>query len=191
MTLTLWSLATLTVLAALGVALSRNPLSSALCLIVLLCLVAGHFALLEAHFLAAIQLLIYAGAVMVLVIFVIMLMGIEEEQRAFSLPAGLIALIAALGSIFLAFLFYALASSPIVSGALGATGLSASFGSAEAVGEVLFTKYIWPFLLCGMLMLGAMLGSVYLAQTTKRQLPSGRGLRALRERLSKEVARDV
>ena len=77
MTLTMLLLGMLTIISACGVVTARQPLASALALILTLFLIASHFALLGAHFGAAIQVLIYAGAIMVLMVFVIMLIGVD------------------------------------------------------------------------------------------------------------------
>lgn len=76
-----WILAILVLLSALAVVLLPNPLHSALCLASNLVAVAGIYALLGAHFLAAVQVIVYAGAIMVLVVFVLMLLNVKSEER--------------------------------------------------------------------------------------------------------------
>lgn len=165
----------LTVISASGVIFARRPLNSALCLIATLFLVAVHYALLGAQFVATLQILVYAGAIMVLVIFVIMLLGLEEENTKVSSIVYLF-FATAVTAIFIAVVVYASLnfldfSSPDV--------LTAQFsGTVEEVGRILFVKMIYPFEIVSVLLLVAILGAVTLAQDKKRTLPKGRGLRA-------------
>jgi len=173
-------LGALTVISSFGVVSARKPLNSALWLVVTLFLVAAHFALLEAHFLAATQILIYAGAIMVLVIFVIMLLGLEEDpsERVFSSPSHV-----AIGVICL--LFVAALVSVFSREILGlTTGLApaspvAELGTTEQVGEALMTKFALPLQIIGLMLLAATIGAVVLAFEKKRPLAKGRGLQAV------------
>lgn len=170
----------LTVLAASAVVFATKPLNSALYLVLTLFLVAVHFALLGADFIAAMQVLIYAGAIMVLVIFVIMLLGLDSPlvrpksitQLGFSFfTAGL----------FVVTVFGVVKYSPelhVLGGPLSKSNPFPS-GSVEAVGAVLFTKYIFPFELASLLLLAAIIGAVLLASEKKRPLDKGRGLKAI------------
>lgn len=177
----------LTILAAAGVVGFKKPLNSALCLVLTLFLVAVHFAMLDAHLLATLQILIYAGAIMVLVIFVIMLLGIETEEissKKERVLGGAAFLLAASFMVLCTLSISGLADFSIVKGLGIASGaetissdLSDGFGSTKAVGELMFTRYILPFQLVGLLLLAAIIGSVLLAQDSKRPLPAGRGLK--------------
>ena len=179
----MWILGALTVISALGVVLAQKPLNSALSLIVTLFLVAGHFALLGAHFVAAIQVLVYAGAIMVLVIFVIMLLGVTGElDRSHLRSAGTLLLTCASGG-FIAVLTFGLphglgsaVAQPDSISALTAAGL----GNTEAFGKVMFSRFLFPFELTSVLLLAAIIGAVILALEPKRPLPAGRGLKAKR-----------
>jgi len=142
--------------------LSRNPVTSAMFLVLTLVAVSGLFLLLHAFFLAAVQILVYAGAVMVLFLFVIMLLDLREEERrrinALMLLAGL-AVVAAIGVILV--------------GAIGeSTGSVVSVGVAEAnaadLGRLLFTGYLLPFEILSVLLLVAMIGVVRLARRETR-----------------------
>ena len=181
MELWMWIFAILTVISALGVVLAQKPLNSALALVVTLFLVAAHFALMGAHFVAAIQVLVYAGAIMVLVIFVIMLLGVTGElDKSHLRSAGTLLLTCASGG-FIAVLTFGLpngiatpaAQSDSMS-ALGAAGL----GNTEAFGQVMFSRFLFPFELTSVLLLAGIIGAVILALEPKRPLPAGRGLRA-------------
>ena len=164
-----------TLLSAAGVVVLRSPLNSALSLIVTLLSVAVHYALLEAHFLAVIQVMVYAGAIMVLVIFVIMLLGVDGQRResigAFNwLVGGLGA-----SSIF-AILTYAVSNANY----RNPSGVVPD-GSAKGLGETLFTDFLFPFELTSFLILAAIVGAVVLGTEKKLRLQPGRGLKAVRE----------
>ena len=149
---------------ALGMAVlcvvMRNPLSSALALVVSLVAVAGLFATLSAHFLFAVQLLVYAGAIMVLVLYVIMLLNLKKTEfgsLGLSKPRFLIAMILVA--------VVATVTARIVSdGPIYGTGeVSAGFGSVAGVAELLFTRYLFSFEVVGVLLLAAVIGVVVLA----------------------------
>ncbi|MBL7662732.1 NADH-quinone oxidoreductase subunit J [bacterium] len=175
----------LTVIAGLGVVLARKPLNSALCLVVTLFLLACHFALLDAHFVAAIQVLVYAGAIMVLVIFVIMLLGLNSpgDEKILKSPwtwvygafgFGLVSLIVA----------YSLLEHRLTQSAQVASAVQqdlASYGSTEQIGKLLFEKFIFQFEITSVLLLAAIVGAVALALEAKQGLPAGRGLSAVRK----------
>ncbi len=163
----------LTVVSACGVVFSRKPLNSALCLVVTLFLVAVHFALLDAPFLAAIQVLVYAGAIMVLVIFVIMLLGVEAEMKHSRLNFGNIGLVVAV--CFFLWVVYGVVNNGFM---VPTTPQTVVVGTTETIGSVLFTKYLVSFELAGVLLLAAIIGAVVLAHDEKRALKAGRGLKA-------------
>ncbi len=142
---------------------SRNPVTSAMFLVLTIASLAGLFVLLHAFFLAAVQVLVYAGAVMVLFLFVIMLLDLKAEERekvkGFSLVAGLIAAGAILGI----FLFSLLPqNSP-----LNSAQPPQLEGSTIELGRLLFTDYLLPFEIVSVLLLVAMVGVVLLS---KREL---------------------
>ena len=144
---------------------SRNPVTSAMCLVVTIVALAGLFVLLHAFFLAAVQILVYAGAVMVLFLFVIMLLDIGEEERrrvnGFALVTGLLGV----GGL-----------AVVVLGALAKSGAMVALGSGEPVleanasevGRLLFTDYVLPFEVLSVLLLVAMVGVVLLSKKELR-----------------------
>jgi NADH-quinone oxidoreductase subunit J len=149
------------VAAALLLVVHRNPVACAMFLVVTMLGLAGIFLLLGAHFIAAIQVIIYAGAIMVLFLFVVMLLNVENEalrlrNRFFSVSVG-----TALGVLLLAELLFLFRG-------LGEVGQSAPAvtpqGGAEAVGMVLFTKYLFAFEVASLLLLAALLGAVFIAR---------------------------
>lgn len=154
-----WMLAILSVLSALVVVLHRSPIYSALALVNTLFLLAVFFVLLDAHLVAFLQVIVYAGAIMVLFLFVLMLLAAGDEVPS-NRGAG-----ARLGVIGLAGLL-ALETSALVIGRGGevATPLPASFGTTEALAERLFAGHLLAFELTSVLLLVAVVGSVVLAR---------------------------
>lgn len=158
-----WLLAGLAVVTALLVVVHRNPVMSGLFLVLNLISVAGLFVLLGAYFLAALQILLYAGAIVVLIIFVIMLLNLETERRS---TPGLISMVTAFGL------------GTLLVGALARAGGSfephsytsgppvPGYGSAASVGEALFSVYFYPFEVVSLALVAAMVGAVLLAKRT-------------------------
>lgn len=147
---------------ALAVVVQRNPLYSAISLIGVFVSLACLYVMLAAPFIAAVQVIVYAGAIMVLVVFVIMLLNVEEEEHRrprlkFLLPAavGLAAVLIA----EVAFILVTVQDSSVTpaSGA-GDVGLTHSIGSA------LFTQYLLPFEITSILILMAIVGAMTLAR---------------------------
>ncbi|NBQ55267.1 MAG: NADH-quinone oxidoreductase subunit J [Verrucomicrobia bacterium] len=157
-----WSLAAGLLTAATAVVVLRNPVSNAVCLVVGLVFQAALFITLEANFLAAVQVIVYAGAVMVLFLFVIMLLDVKEEARrplvwskVFGVAAG--AVVAVLGIPRLVASFPA-SQKTLVWG----EGKTAS--DAQSLGTLLFTSYAPLFLSTGVLLLVATVGVVVLCR---------------------------
>ena len=140
------------------VLLSRNPVNSAMFLVLTIASLAGLFVLLHAFFLAAIQILVYAGAVMVLFLFVIMLLDLKVEERRRIRTAGLIAGTIAVGSIVVLF-FQSLRAMP-----LPRPSSSLAEGTTVPLGRLLFTQYLLPFEIVSVLLLVAMVGVVLLSK---------------------------
>lgn len=154
--------ATTAIVTALLVIFSRNTIYSALFLVMTLFSVAGIFLLLEAYFLAAVQVIVYAGAIMVLFLFVIMLLNLEKETKFFSFSNPKILLVSFFSIVFLGFIFTLIAGSVnlLNSGAEIYSGL----GSVENIGLSLFTKYLLPFEITSLLLLVALVGAVLLSK---------------------------
>ena len=137
---------------------SRNPVTSAMFLVLTIVSMAGLFVLLHAFFLAAVQVLVYAGAVMVLFLFVIMLLDLKEEERRKIKSFGLIAGVISVGAI--AGIFWrALRQS-----ALSANQSPQVEGSTVSLGKLLFTQYLLPFEIVSVLLLVAMVGVILLSK---------------------------
>jgi NADH-quinone oxidoreductase subunit J len=152
-----WVFAIVSVVCGVMVVFHRNPMTSAIYLVITMLCLAGLYVLLSGAFVAVIQVLVYAGAVMVLMLFVIMMLNLREEtlQREGSLLAwGLAGVIGLLLVVRLARLFPNPAVSPRPEG----------FGTIEAVGRKLFDPYLLPFELTSVLLLIAIIGAVILAK---------------------------
>jgi NADH-quinone oxidoreductase subunit J len=166
--LVFYRLATLTIGSAALVITRRNPVHSALFLVITFMGVAGLYVLLEAEFLAAVQVLVYAGGIMVLFLFVIMLVDLEERGRAPRLLPALrprsVALSVALAVLVVGLLLGAFVAIPYVSGQGGTEILRVHGGNIESVAMGLFRYYVLPFELASVLLLVAMIGAVVLAR---------------------------
>jgi NADH-quinone oxidoreductase subunit J len=152
-------LAVLTVSAALVVVVHPNPVHSALGLVSTLFFLAVFFVGLEAHLVAVLQVIVYAGAIVVLFLFVIMLLNLQGEVR---LTGGLLLVTGAVvgGVAFLAILVLSIAGAKPEPGAT----LPDGFGQTTSVAERLFTAYLLPFELTSVLLLVAVVGAVALAR---------------------------
>jgi NADH-quinone oxidoreductase subunit J len=137
---------------------SRNPVTSAMFLVLTIISLAGLFVLLHAYFLAAVQVLVYAGAVMVLFLFVIMLLDLGTEERRRIKILAVIGGVAAAGALLLIFL-KSLLNSP-----LGAADAPSVEGGTLDLAKLLFTQYVLPFEIVSVLLLVAMVGVVLLSK---------------------------
>jgi len=144
----------------------RNPIASAFWLVSVLMSLAGVFVLLQAQFIGVMQVLVYAGAIMVLFLFVIMLLNPAPLKERFASGPVVTGLTFALGVLFVASLMRGVMSLAGAGGAMASVG--EGYGSTRSVGELLFTAYLYPFELAGVLLLVAMVGAVVLA---RRQAP--------------------
>ena len=165
-----WVFAAMAIGGAVCVVLMKNPVSSLLFMVGTLGAVAGIFVLLEAHFLAAIQVIVYAGAIMVLFLFVIMLLNLGHDYRA-DLRWGLgsflsFAVVGALAGL-LARQVRAADENPIYAffpGPEGMDQLLAEQGIIGAIAQPMFTDYVVAFELVGILLLVALVGAVTIAK---------------------------
>jgi NADH-quinone oxidoreductase subunit J len=149
----------LAVLSALMVVFEKNPIHSVLYLVITFFSIAGHYILLNAQFLAAVHIIVYAGAIMVLFLFVIMLLNLNKETEPHKKLYLKIAAIVASG-ILLITLIGALKGAEMLSPATA----NANLGLVENLGKVLFTQFLLPFELASILFLSAMVGAVMLGK---------------------------
>ncbi len=161
-------MAVIAVAAALGTVLVRSPVRSALSLVVVVFHVAGLFAVMDAMFLTVIQVMVYAGAIIVLFLFTIMLLDLRHEagepylhrnQLWLGIPLAILLLVEA-GWI-------ALNTEPLAEsmrGAYDAAAIAELGGTGQALAEVLFNEYLLPFELAGVLLLASSVGALLLAR---------------------------
>jgi len=155
---------------AIGVVLQKNPVGSLLFMVGTLGAIAGIFVLLEAHFLAAIQVMVYAGAIMVLFLFVIMLLNLGHDYHP-DLKRGIGSFLAfAVTGVFAGILARNLGGAdenPIYRSFPGPEGMDrliAEEGIIGAIAGPLFTDYVLAFEMVGLLLLVALVGAVALAK---------------------------
>ncbi len=164
-------LAVVSVGAGVMVITRRNPVTSALWLVVVMFCLAALFLLLQAFFIAAVQIIVYAGAIMVLFLFVIMLLNLSEADLGQARPTFVKGLSVAASGVLMLLVVAALLSGrpePVAQAAApAAPGMA--FGEPKAIGTLLFTDFLIPFEIASVLLLAAMVGAVVLA---KRELRS-------------------
>jgi NADH-quinone oxidoreductase subunit J len=137
---------------------SRNPVNSAMFLVLTIASLAGLFVLLEAFFLAAVQVLVYAGAVMVLFLFVIMLLDLKVEERRKFKVLAMVGAVVAVGTIVAIFV------KSLHGTALNATRAPEFRAGTVELGHKLFTQYLLPFEIVSVLLLVAMVGVILLSK---------------------------
>jgi NADH-quinone oxidoreductase subunit J len=179
-------LSVIAVLAALGVVLARNPVHSAVSLALTFVNLAAIYVMLRAEFLAVVQVIVYAGAILVLVLFVIMLVhqedlpefhGGQPLQRVFGFLVGLILL----GEV---------AAAILTRTAVGQVGpwtpqqVSAAGGNVQALGEVLYSGYVLPIQATALVLLVATIGALVLARPDVVTVPAGKARQVLTISLS-------
>ncbi len=160
-----YPLAGFCVVMALGVIFNSSPVGSAISLIGMMLGLAGIFVLQQAHFIAIVQIIIYAGAIMVLFMFVIMLLNLKQGEnegwasRDKNLPLSVLTGFLAVGILYkiTMVLFSVDMDTP--------ASLPDSFGTVAVIGETLFTDFVLPFEVASILLLLAMVGAVVLAKS--------------------------
>jgi NADH-quinone oxidoreductase subunit J len=165
--------------AALGVVLAANPVHSALSLVTVLIAIAALFVVQDAQLLAAVQVIVYAGAIVVLFLFVIMLLGVDRsEATAETLRIQRpVALVLGLGLIVT---LLVLIRPGWATGESSTRGVAtAGGGNVKAVANSLFTTFLWPFELTAVLLVIAVIGGVVLAR--RSHLGAGEELQELEE----------
>ena len=156
---------------ALAMVAQRNPLYSAISLIGVFISLSCLYLTLSAPFIAAVQVIVYAGAIMVLVVFVIMLLNVEAEEHrrprlTYLLPVAVVLAAVLIGEV--AFVLYSVPPS------LDRPPGPSDVGLTESIGSGLFTKYLLPFEITSILLLMALVGAMTLARRTASVSPVGR-----------------
>ena len=144
---------------ALAVVAQRNPLYSAISLVGVFISLACLYVMLAAPFIAAVQVIVYAGAIMVLVVFVIMLLNVEEEERGRTRLKFLVPTAVALAAILIAEIAFILVTVQEFR-----VNPATSVGLTHSVGTSLFTRYLLPFEITSILLLMAIVGAMTLAR---------------------------
>jgi NADH-quinone oxidoreductase subunit J len=158
-----YAFALVSLLSALLAVTRKNPVSAAMWLVLMFFGLAGIYVVLEAYFVAAVQVLVYAGAIMVLFLFVIMLLDLRNAELEHTKAPRL----KALGVLGAAAFLAVAASAVLASRGAWLAGAPAVDGGAGAIGEALFNRWLLAFEVTSFLLLGAILGAVLL---TKRRL---------------------
>lgn len=148
-------------LASILVVALRNPIYSALSLLIMFFHVAGLYVTLHAEFLAAVQIVVYAGAILVLYLFVVMLLNLKQDERYHrQWPlAGLIGLALVIEGLVLT-VVKGWTAPPLSRTGTAVEGL----GNTEALGDVLYSAYLFPFEVASLILLVAMIGAIILAK---------------------------
>jgi len=154
--------AVVSVVAAIMVVAQRNPIAGVMYLVTAFVAQAVLFIQLSAAFVAILQIMVYAGAIMVLFLFVIMLLNLRHEDYGKDIKLRFKPLAIALAVVLLVETVVAIQAANQVQQAAGV--LSAGFGSIHAVGQLLFTEFLYPFELTSILLLVAILGAVVMAK---------------------------
>ncbi|WP_133274068.1 NADH-quinone oxidoreductase subunit J family protein [Hymenobacter radiodurans] len=146
---------------ALGVVLAKNPVHSVLFLILTFFTISGHYLLLNAQFLAAVNIIVYAGAIMVLFLFVIMFLNLNADAEPRKSALSKIAAAIAGGSLLL---ILVAALRDIQPGGASATAFDSQIGMVDRLGMVLYKQYMLPFELVSVLFIVAMVGAMMLGK---------------------------
>ena len=159
-----WFLSVLAIFSAIMVVANKNPVHSILFLIITFFAISGHYILLNAQFLAIVNIIVYAGAIMVLFLFVVMLMNLNAEseppQKSKNLMyAGVLA-----GGCLLLVIVAAVKKADVGVGGQLVQMKDGNVGLINNLGKVLFTDYVFPFEISSVLFLSAMIGAVVLSK---------------------------
>ena len=163
-TIIFWVLTVLALGSAMMVITSKSPVHSILALIVTFFAISGHYILLNAQFLAIVNIIVYAGAIMVLFLFVVMLMNlnaqVEPQKNRLIQFAGLIS-----GGCLFLVMIAALVKSDVITNTVQINGGNA--GLVKNLGKALFNDYVVPFEISSVLFLSAMIGVVVISKKEK------------------------
>jgi NADH-quinone oxidoreductase subunit J len=151
----------LAILAAVMVVVSRNPIHSVLYLIITFFCIAGHYVLLNAQFLAVVHVIVYAGAIMVLFLYVIMLLNLNKESEPHK--STLLKIMATVcGGLLMVILIGSLKGTEQLAERAVATG---DMSLVKNLGKVMFSDFLIPFEVTSLLLLAAMVGAVMLGKS--------------------------
>jgi NADH-quinone oxidoreductase subunit J len=169
-----WLLATLTVFFAGFTVTRRNPVTAVMSLVATFFCLAGIYATLSAHFLAILQVLVYAGAIMVLFIFVVMILNREEVSP---LSLGVAKLGGVLGGVYMLIKF----CHVVAIGVPQPGKVPESFGTVSSIGDLLFRDFLYPFEAISLLLLVAIVGGVIVSRSHQKEVDADRAAAARKE----------
>ena len=151
------------IVSALLVVTCKNPINSALSLVLTFFCIATYYAMLEAPFMAAVQIIVYAGAIMVLMVFTIMLLNIRVDSNKRHFHKVMLGTVTGIVTLLLAGLFIVKSkfAEPVCS---ISSDMIKQFGHTELIGKVMFTEFLLPFEVTSILLLAAMVGAVVIAK---------------------------
>lgn len=165
-----WYFAGVICVTSLLVVALRNPIYSALSLLIMFFHVAGLYVTLHAEFLAAVQIIVYAGAILVLYLFVVMLLNVKREDRYHTqFPVGIFLGLCIVTEVVLLAFHPGFSSHPAhppsnTDGSAQAAQAAAGTGNTETIGELLYSTYLFPFEVASLILLVAMIGAIILAK---------------------------
>ena len=160
-----WVFSVATVIAASGVVIAKNPIGAAMSLVATFFFLSGIYVLLWAHTIAVLQILVYAGAIMVLFLFVIMLLSLTDTgpiaRVTFSRVLGVAGVLGMFAILTVAFLKLPVSTSTWTND----MGQVAQFGTIKYLGGVMYTQWLLPFESVSLLLLVAIVGAVVVAKS--------------------------
>ena len=157
-------LAAVTLATGFMTVISKNPIHSAIYLVLCFFSIGGHYLLFNAQFLAMVHIIVYAGAIMVLILFTIMLMNLNKETEPLKSKASVLAAVIAFGLLCFVMLATFVKAMPKIN-AYQTSGQD--FQSIKVLGKVLLNEYMVPFEFVSVLLLVAMIGAVLLSKKQK------------------------
>jgi NADH-quinone oxidoreductase subunit J len=167
-----WFLSVLALVSALMVLLSKNPVHSVLWLIVVFFAISGHYIMLNAQFLAIVNMIVYAGAIMVLFLFVIMLMNLSKDTEPQKNVLVQFAAVISGGALLLVLIAAVKTTFTGLEGKEIDLVNATDIGLIKNLGKVLFTDFVFPFEIASVLFLSAMVGAVILGKKDKEIIQS-------------------
>jgi len=153
-------LAVIALASALMVVTRKNAITSAVYLVVTMCTIAGLFVQLGAIFIAALQIIVYAGAIMVLFLFVLMLLNLRKDEFGFDTRVFQRLFAVLLGVVFLVQMVLIVSRLPLKPG----QPIDTEMGKVAPLSTKLFTQYLYPFEITSVLLLAAIIGAVVIAK---------------------------
>ncbi|HEX9713839.1 MAG TPA: NADH-quinone oxidoreductase subunit J [Actinomycetota bacterium] len=158
-----WPTAVLALASALLMLFSTNAVHSALALVVNFFTLAVFYILLDAPFLAAVQVIVYAGAIMVLFLFVIMLLGVDRQESLLETIKGQRVAAFALAGVLAAIVVFTLRTAFDQTPFAGLEQANRA-GNTEGIGRLLFSRYVWPFEVTALLLIVATIGATVIGK---------------------------